>query len=98
MSPAANCDRSGRDLGRACGTTHARQTGEASNVTNGGRGNKKGSAEGRLDTDTTVGTEVLRQQRHDAKTNMDGVQNLPAHLQGEFMKTIEQMQTKDSLT
>mmetsp|Transcript_31909 Transcript_31909/g.71635 ORF Transcript_31909/g.71635 Transcript_31909/m.71635 type:complete len:96 (-) Transcript_31909:1259-1546(-) len=29
---------------------------------------------------------------------MDGVQNLPAHLQGEFMKTIEQMQTKDSLT
>ena len=61
-------------------------------------GDKKGSAEGRLDTDTTVGTEVLRQQRHDAKTNMDGVQNLPAHLQGEFMKTIEQMQTKDSLT
>ena len=35
MSPAANCDRSGRDLGRACGTTHARQTVEASNVKTG---------------------------------------------------------------
>ena len=28
---------------------------------------------------------------------MDGVQNLPPHLQGEFMKTLEQMQIKDSL-
>ena len=28
---------------------------------------------------------------------MDGVQNLPPHLQGEFMKTLEQMQMKDSL-
>ncbi|KAL7525375.1 hypothetical protein ACHAXR_000984 [Thalassiosira sp. AJA248-18] len=29
---------------------------------------------------------------------MDGVQNLPPHIQGEFMKTLEQMQMKDSLT
>mmetsp|Transcript_23502 Transcript_23502/g.42085 ORF Transcript_23502/g.42085 Transcript_23502/m.42085 type:complete len:95 (+) Transcript_23502:257-541(+) len=29
---------------------------------------------------------------------MDGVQNLPPHVQGEFMKTLEQMQMKDSLT
>lgn len=28
---------------------------------------------------------------------MDGVQNLPPHLQGEFMKSLEQMQIKDSL-
>ena len=28
---------------------------------------------------------------------MEGVQNLPPHLQGEFMKTLEQMQIKDSL-
>ena len=29
---------------------------------------------------------------------MDGVQNLPPHLQGELMKNLEQMQMKDSLT
>ncbi len=28
---------------------------------------------------------------------MEGVQNLPPPLQGEFMKTLEQMQIKDSL-
>ena len=28
---------------------------------------------------------------------MDGVQNLPPHLQGEFMKNLEHMQIKDSL-
>ena len=28
---------------------------------------------------------------------MEGVQNLPPHMQGEFMKTLEQMQIKDSL-
>ncbi|KAL3772364.1 hypothetical protein ACHAW5_010366 [Stephanodiscus triporus] len=28
---------------------------------------------------------------------MEGVQNLPPHLQGEFMKTLEHMQIKDSL-
>lgn len=28
---------------------------------------------------------------------MDQVQNLPPHLQGEFMKNMEQMQMKDSL-
>ena len=28
---------------------------------------------------------------------MEGVQNLPPHMQGEFLKTLEQMQIKDSL-
>mmetsp|Transcript_31018 Transcript_31018/g.58933 ORF Transcript_31018/g.58933 Transcript_31018/m.58933 type:complete len:95 (+) Transcript_31018:147-431(+) len=28
---------------------------------------------------------------------MEGVQNLPPHMQGEFMQTLEQMQMKDSL-
>ncbi|KAL7433287.1 hypothetical protein ACHAXH_002049 [Discostella pseudostelligera] len=28
---------------------------------------------------------------------MEGIQNLPPHVQGEFMKTLEQMQIKDSL-
>mmetsp|Transcript_23151 Transcript_23151/g.48906 ORF Transcript_23151/g.48906 Transcript_23151/m.48906 type:complete len:97 (-) Transcript_23151:224-514(-) len=29
---------------------------------------------------------------------MDGVQNLPPHIQGQFMQNLEQMQMKDSLT
>ncbi len=29
---------------------------------------------------------------------MDGVQNLPPHVQGQFMQNLEQMQMKDSLT
>jgi hypothetical protein len=31
------------------------------------------------------------------RSTMEGVQNLPPHMQGEFMKTLEQMQIKDSL-
>lgn len=32
------------------------------------------------------------------ETTMEGVPNLPPHLQGEFMQNLEQMQMKDSLT
>ena len=32
------------------------------------------------------------------ETTMEGVPNLPPHLQGEFMQNLEQMQMKDSLS
>ena len=41
---------------------------------------------------------VWRSFQHDAHLNMDAVQQLPAYQQQEFMKHLEQMQLKDSLT